>query len=242
MSACTLKKTAADIDSWRLPISSVTPFTMQDFPDHTACILWFSGCNFRCDYCHNPELVCGELKWLKPSAILEFLEARQGLLEGVVLSGGECTLSPGIVLLARLIKDMGFKLKVDTNGSRPEVIFQLAHEKLLDYAAVDYKAPLTKIVSLTKNRRSQELPRTLAVLLASGIPFEIRTTVHADLLDEADVNIIIADLERIKYRGKYYIQNFKDGETLGHLAPPSRPFDISKLTQPTSFQLNYRNF
>ncbi|MEM9963866.1 MAG: 4Fe-4S cluster-binding domain-containing protein, partial [Asticcacaulis sp.] len=85
----------------KLPITSITPFTFQDFPERTACILWFSGCNMACGYCHNPELVKGTLARLPEEKITGFLNSRKGLLEGVVLSGGECTLANALPDLCR---------------------------------------------------------------------------------------------------------------------------------------------
>ncbi|MDR0762368.1 MAG: radical SAM protein, partial [Campylobacteraceae bacterium] len=97
------------------PIFDITPFTMLDYPEHLSCIVWFAGCNMRCSYCYNPHIVLGEGN-IGIDELLNFLRTRAGRLEGVVLSGGECTLYPELPKLCREIKELGFKIKLDTNG------------------------------------------------------------------------------------------------------------------------------
>ena len=104
------------------PVYGLTPFTMLDYPDRTACIIWFAGCNMRCAYCHNPEIVLGGKGTMQLGEIFMFLEKRKGLLSGVVLSGGEASVYPQIEEVAAKIKQMGFDIKLDTNGTRPEII------------------------------------------------------------------------------------------------------------------------
>lgn len=225
----------------KLPITSITPFTFQDYPENTACILWFSGCNMSCSYCHNPELVKGELRKLPFEQVASFLESRKGLLEGVVLSGGECTLSPQLPEFAVYLKSLGYKIKLDTNGCNPETIKYLLYEKLLDFVALDFKSPRYLFADITGSDAYDLFETSLTQLLDDGVELEIRTTVHADLLSEPDVNNIIADLEGRGFRGKYYLQNFRRSNTLGNLQAPMRNFDISKIIKP-SFEIRYRNF
>lgn len=217
----------------KLPITSITPFTFQDYPEHTACILWFSGCNMACSYCHNPELVKGELAKLPPAQVVEFLESRKGLLEGVVLSGGECMMSAQLPEFARYLKSLGFKVKVDTNGTNPDILEEMLGEQLIDYVALDYKAPPDLFQSITGFDGYALFERSLKLLIASGIPLEIRTTVHADLLDEEDINFILKHLENLGFRGTYYVQNFRAGKTLGNLDEPFNRFDVSRLNKQT---------
>lgn len=99
-------------------IHSITPFTLLDYPDRTACILWFAGCNMKCSYCYNPEVIFGKGKY-SLSEITSFLNQRMQLLDGVVLSGGECLLYPDVIDIMRELKQLGFLIKVDTNGSMP---------------------------------------------------------------------------------------------------------------------------
>lgn len=227
---------------WRkLPITSITPFTFQDYPEHTACILWFSGCNMACSYCHNPELVKGTLAKLPSDKIEAFLASRQDKLEGVVLSGGECTLSPALPHLAKYLKCLGFKVKVDTNGTRPDMLARLVEERWVDFIALDFKAPRQKFASLTGMRQWPEFLRSLQLLADAPVGKELRTTVHADLLDRKDIETMVATLVGIGYRGTFVLQNFRMGRTLGNLRPPARRLDIEGLTA-LGLDIRLRNF
>lgn len=225
----------------KLPITSITPFTFQDYPERTACILWFSGCNMACGYCHNPELVKGKLAKLPPRQVFDFLESRKGLLEGVVLSGGECTLSPALPEFAATLKAQGYLVKIDTNGTNPDMLERLLAENLVDFIALDFKAPEGKFVAVTGSGQYDRFARSLALLCRAGVPVEIRTTVHADQLDAEDINGMMDVLSGFGFKGRYFLQRFRDGVTLGNLAAPRRAFEVSALNVPT-FSLELRNF
>ncbi|WP_140986251.1 anaerobic ribonucleoside-triphosphate reductase activating protein [Asticcacaulis tiandongensis] len=225
----------------KLPITSITPFTFQDFPERTACILWFSGCNMACGYCHNPELVKGTLARLPEPKITDFLNSRKGLLEGVVLSGGECTLANALPELCRYLKAMGFQVKIDTNGTRPEMIAHLLNQALVDFIALDFKAPERKYTAITHHADFSAFEHSLKLIASASIETEIRTTVHGDLLDTDDLNIMTAQLEALRYTGPYVVQNFRTVPTLGGLTTPQRPFNPADLT-PRAFPTRLRNF
>lgn len=225
-----------------LPIYSVTPFTMLDYPGKTACIIWFSGCNMRCPYCHNPQIVKG--KGTKDTDdILDFLKRRQGLLDGVVLSGGECTLYPDLPHLIRAIKRLGYALKIDTNGTRPDVLLPLLDANLIDYIALDYKAPRSKFHTVTGIDHFDAFSKTLDYLCSNDIPFEVRTTIHSSLLNASDINIIMDDLAAHNYKGTYYIQNFVNNGS-PTLAPLTthKPINQSLIYPVDGFKLKFRNF
>lgn len=227
-----------------LPIYNITPFTLLDFPGKTACIIWFSGCNMRCGYCHNPEIVKGKGRD-STGDVLAFLEKRKGLLDGVVLSGGEATLYKDIIGFAEQIKGLGYAIKVDTNGTRPDIVKKLLQKKLLDYVALDYKAPAPKYKKVTATQLFKSFDETLSHLcLQSRVPFEVRTTVHHDLLDEQDITDIMCDLSGRGYRGVYYVQNYinNGNPTLGHLSPQKQKLDVRKLPLPKDFSIEFRNF
>ena len=114
------------------PIYNITPFTLLDYPNHSACIFWYAGCNMRCLYCYNPEIVLGKGA-ITFFETISFLKTRQGLLDAVVFSGGECLMHKKIVQQIQEIKAMGFLVKIDTNGSKPAVLKQLIDENLIDY-------------------------------------------------------------------------------------------------------------
>ena len=189
------------------PIYSITPFTLLDYPHKTACILWFAGCNMRCLYCYNPDIVLGKGK-LSFQDALKFLKTRVNLLDGVVLSGGECTLHKYIINLIIEIKKMGLLIKVDTNGTNPDMIEFLLKEKLIDYVALDFKAPTDKFKSITNSDLYSSFISSLKLLIGSAIPFEVRTTLHSSLLVQNDIQKMIDVLEKNDYKGSYYIQKF----------------------------------
>lgn len=222
--------------------ADITPLTYLDYPRKAACILWFSGCNLRCPYCYNPDLATA----LRDSSqdVLAFLRERQGFLDAVVLSGGESTLNPDIRELCREIKALGYAVKVDTNGSNPDVLAGLLRDGLLDYVAIDNKMPSARSWKvLGGDRLFDRFSLSLGHLLASGIDFEVRTTVHPDLLDEGDILQMIREARDLGYRGTYYLQFFFDtGNTLGHLPPPSRRYDRGLLDEHSPLPIGYRNF
>jgi len=150
------------------PIYSITPFTLLDYPDKTACILWFAGCNMRCLYCYNPDIVLGKGK-LTFQDVFTFVEKRKKLLDGVVLSGGECTLHPHIDWLMKELKNRGLKVKIDTNGSRPTVLNKLLSENLIDYVALDFKALKNNYYDITKSTLFNKFKASLNLLNQSSI-------------------------------------------------------------------------
>jgi len=228
-----------------LPIASVTPFTMLDYPGCTACIIWFSGCNMRCAYCHNPELVKGKGQ-LSPEHVMAFLNKRAGLLDGVVLSGGEACVYPGLPDFIKDIKALGYAVKLDTNGLRPDIIERFLNQGLLDYVALDYKAPPGKYKLVTGTDKYKFFSRTLDLLCAQkAVPVEVRTTVHTGLLNEQDVCEIMKDLNQRNFTGHYYVQNFRsdnDRPTLGGLKPQTRVLDTGAFSSPKGFETAFRNF
>lgn len=197
-------------------IYSITPFSLLDYPDKTACIIWFAGCNMRCTYCYNPEIVTGKGKYSFDD-VKKFLLSRQHLLDAVVMSGGECLLSDGIIDIITEIKSLGYLVKIDTNGSRPETLKQLINKQLIDCVALDFKATKAKVFQITKADFYAEFVSCLDILLKSDIQFEVRTTIHSCLLDQSDIQEMINVLSALGYRGKYYIQQFRNGSvTIGN--------------------------
>ncbi len=223
------------------------PFTLLDFPGEMACVAWFSGCNMRCVYCHNPDIVLGQ-GTKSDDELLSFLETRQGRLTGVVFSGGEATLYKGLRGLIEKVKAMGFKIKLDTNGTRPAVVADLLAAGLLDYVALDYKSPRVLMKAITGNDKYwDDFQQSLGLLIqasAAGMGFEVRTTVHPDLMDVEALAAIIDDLDRQAFAGTYYIQNIAStgDKTLGGIAEPSGQLARDKLPVPRHFKLAYRNF
>ena len=231
-----------------LPVYALTPFTMLDFPNRTACIVWCAGCNLRCGYCHNPQIVKSKGE-VPISDVLAFLNKRAGLLEGVVFSGGEATGHPDLPAVMQEAKQLGYAVKLDTNGMKPDVVEDLINRGLLDYIALDYKAPQAKFLDITGVRGADKFKtfsKTLDMLCAQDIiQFEVRTTVHTAQMDEHDVISIMNDLSARHYHGTYYVQNFcndNDRPTFGHLPAQTRILNLQELPSPADFTVAYRNF
>lgn len=212
------------------PIYSITPFTLLDYPDHTACILWFAGCNMRCGYCYNPEIVTGKGK-VSFEEVLTFLKKRKNLLDGVVFSGGECTMHQDLPWYASEVKNLGMKVKIDTNGSRPHVLENLIYENLVDYIALDFKALPQDFEKITKSDFFVDFEQSLEILISSKIQFEVRTTIHSDLINERLLLRMYQYLQEKNYLGKYFLQHFVDAkETITPLGKSKKPIFSSEDT------------
>jgi len=227
----------------------ITPFSLLDYPNEMSCIAWFAGCNMRCVYCHNPQIVKGKGE-KEDEELISFLEKRKGKLTAVVFSGGEATLYRNLVDLIDKVKSMGFKTKLDTNGSNPKMLKELIDRDLLNYVAMDYKCPPEISKELIGTSKLWEpFRKSLDFMIKAqkekdDLIFEIRTTVYADYMGEKELNMMIEDLDNIGYNGIYYIQKvFASGEnTIGNIAEPKKEIDRSKLLKPKGFKINYRNF
>jgi pyruvate formate lyase activating enzyme len=184
--------------------------TLIDYPGRVAATLFTQGCNFRCPYCHNPELVAPgrfpPLPLLAEEETLAELERRRGFLDGVVLTGGEPTLQEGLVGFVERLRGMGYLVKLDTNGSRPEVVQALVDGGRIDYVAVDVKAPPDRYAEFAgADAAVAEVERTVTILKHGRVDYELRTTV-APGLAEADVEAIAAWIAPAK---RYVLQAFR---------------------------------
>jgi pyruvate formate lyase activating enzyme len=186
-----------------------------DYPGRISCVLFLSGCNFECPYCHNPQLA-GDPE-SRPEAIgLEevsaFLAQRRGWLEGVVISGGEPTLHPDLPVLCRRIKDLGYPVKLDTNGSRPLMLQGLVREGLVDYLAMDIKTePERYHEGLTRQCDQATLLASLQILMDCGIPYEFRTTCVRPLVTPGTIEHIARLIAGSRF---YALQPFRESQIL----------------------------
>ncbi len=200
-------------------IGGVQKLTLIDYPGYIAATVFTVGCNFRCPFCHNPELV-SNLEFRASNFLeenfFEFLAERKGKLEGVCITGGEPTIQPDIVDFVKKIKNLGYKVKLDTNGARPDVLRKLLSEKtgllpagrLLDFVAMDIKNSLENYAKTTNSNVDVERIRLSVELIRnSGIDYEFRTTVVPGLHKESDFAKIGKWLEGSK---KYVLQVFED--------------------------------
>lgn len=202
-----------------MTISGLQKLTLLDYPGKVAATLFLNGCNFRCPFCQNAPLVENPQAdgQLSSEEVLAFLKKRQGLLDGVCITGGEPTLSPGLEELIRQIRALGYLIKLDTNGSRPEVLKHLVSEGLLDYAAMDIKssrAGYAKVSGLDAQRGAVLLKRveeSVDFLMSCGLDYEFRTTVVKELHDASDFADIADWLAGCKH---YYLQSYRDSENI----------------------------
>lgn len=214
----------------RYPIYNITPFTLLDYPNRTACIIWFAGCNMRCLYCYNPDIVLGKGN-LSIDDTIRFLKSRQSLLQAVVFSGGECTMHPAIKELAQTAKKMGYLVKIDTNGSLPLVLENLVDNKLVDYIALDFKATAQRHQYITRSKGWHTFFDSLSIIQQAKIPFEVRTTWHSNLLSYGDLETMVGLLEENCYTGQYYVQRYVNHvPTLKELPYGQQELDTARLS------------
>ncbi len=171
-------------------IGGLLKFSLIDFPGQVAAVVFTQGCNYRCPFCHNPELVLPELfqEPLAVEEVLSFLARRQGQLQGVVVTGGEPTLHNDLPDLLQKIKALGFLVKLDTNGSRPEVLKDLISRRLVDYIAMDIKSsPESYCKAAGVPADISAVTGSVSLIRSSGVPHQFRTTAFKALLSEADM-------------------------------------------------------
>ena len=197
-------------------INGLQKLTLLDYPQHTACTIFTAGCNFRCPFCHNAGLVThiNNADQIPEAEVLEFLKKRVGLLDGVCITGGEPLLQPDIDEFMAKIKALGYKIKLDTNGSKPEKLARLIEKSLIDYIAMDIKnspARYSETVGLPVDLGDVE--KSITTIKNSGLDYEFRTTVAKGLHKTQD---IVALARWIFPAKKYFLQNFVDsGDLIG---------------------------
>jgi pyruvate formate lyase activating enzyme len=198
-----------------MQIGGFEKFTMVDYPGKLAATVFTVGCSFRCPFCHNPELVSNIQYPTSDAAeddFFEFLKIRKGKLEAVCITGGEPTIQPDIILFIEKIKAMGFLVKLDSNGTRPDVLRKIIDKKIVDYIAMDIKNAPEKYSETTGVTADIERVKLSVDLIKnSGIDYEFRTTVVPGLHDEKDFEKIAVWIDGAK---KYYLQEYRDFKIL----------------------------
>ena len=206
-----------------MKIGGLQKVTLIDYPQKIACTVFLSGCNFRCPFCYSKELVLPEEIKNHPEISLDdffsFLKGKIGLLEGCVICGGEPTVNgKELISFCQKIKDLGFLIKLDTNGSNLEVLKELISKKLIDYVAMDVKNSLSKEkyekATGLKNINIESIKEVIEYIKNSGIDYEFRTTITPQIHSLEDIKQIIKDISPAK---KYYLQQFlKEKETISN--------------------------
>jgi len=191
-----------------MKIGGLQKVSLIDYPGLICAIIFLQGCNFKCPYCHNPELVDPQLfqPCIKENEIFDFLNTRKGKLDAVTITGGEPTIHDDLAPFIKQIKKMKFAVKLDTNGSQPQVVKTLLDEKLLDFIAMDIKAPIEKYENIVRVPvNSDSIKESIGLILKAQILYEFRTTVVESQLEEKDI-LQIAKL--ISGASNYALQKF----------------------------------
>ncbi len=196
-------------------IGGFQKFSLIDYPGKICAIVFIQGCNFRCPYCHNPELVNPRMyrESIPEKDILEFLEKRRAMLEGVVVTGGEPLLHKDLPIFLKTIKEMGYAIKLDTNGSFPGELKSIIDDRLVDYIAMDIKSPLGKYDLVTGvSVHIKNIKRSIELIILSDLDYQFRTTVVKSFLNIEDLKQIC---ELIKGGRSYVLQRFRfDGKIM----------------------------
>lgn len=189
-------------------IVAIEKFSLIDYPRQLAAVFFTPGCNLNCFYCHNRALLMASdvQSWMGAEVALAWLDDRKGFLDGVVITGGEPTLQPGLAEFIRVIRSKGYLVKLDTNGTRPEVLQALLDEGLLDYVAMDLKAPRERYAEICGAPvDSAAIDKSIALLIGGSVDYEFRTTVAPQL----EAEDILAMAGRIQGARRYILQQFR---------------------------------
>ncbi len=224
-----------------MKIGGLQPVTLLDYPQKVAAIIFASGCNMRCPFCYNPKLVLPELiekeTLMSKEEILDFLNRRKKYLDGIVFTGGEPLLQPEALDFMRQVKEMGYLIKLDTNGLRPEVLATVLEEKLVDYLAMDIKGPLgtyEKFCGVMAD--PAKIRESARLVMESGLPYEFRSTVVKGLHSKEDL-VLMAEI--IEGADKYYLQNFNSHEVVAGSDFAGKSFTTLEMSQMKDLVASY---
>jgi pyruvate formate lyase activating enzyme len=189
--------------------SGIQKFTVTDYPGNLAATFFTCGCNFRCSYCHNPNLVeAAQCEFMANEEVFSFLKKRKNNLQGIVLCGGEPTIHKSLPAWIKYIKSFGYNVKLDTNGTNPKMLRELIEQKLINYVAMDYKAPIDNYENVVDSKLNKNsLLESLQILIELDINYEIRSTIHGKLHSHKDVEKMIDELQKIGIEN-YFLQAF----------------------------------
>ncbi len=219
-----------------MKISGLQKLTLIDYPEKIACTVFLFGCNFRCGFCHNPELVLRDNpeRVYKEKEILDFLKQRKKYLDAVCISGGEPLINPDLSELLRKIKELGFIVKLDTNGSNPEGLKELIGKKLVDYIAMDVKADRDNYKVLAGvNVNINQIEESIKIIISSGLDYEFRTTVVKGYHDAEKLRKIGKWIRSFGKAKKYVFQNFipREGKLVDKTFEKIIPFEDNELEE-----------
>lgn len=212
-------------------ISGIQKLTLLDFPGKLACTVFTSGCNFRCPFCHNASLVLpGMSEHIDESEVFSFLKKREGILEGVCITGGEPCLQSDLESFIEKVKALGFSVKLDTNGSFPEKLSVLLEKGLLDYVAMDIKTSperYAEVTGVTNESFFENVKKSVELLKECGIPHEFRTTTAKELQNAED---FLKIGQWLKGEKRYFLQQYESsGELVGNEMTPYEKEELEEF-------------
>lgn len=211
-------------------IAGLQKLTLIDYPGKLAATVFLASCNFRCPWCYSSELVLPEKIKNQPiiqeKEIIDFLEEKKGLIEGVVVCGGEPTLNKELSAFLKKIKKMDYLVKLDTNGTNPTMIKKLADNNLIDYVAMDVKLPRERYSEILGHNKIEDIDKSIDILKSNIIDYEFRTTVVPDVLKKED---ILSIAKWISGANKYYLQDFRPEKTIDPNFERLRPYSDKYL-------------
>jgi pyruvate formate lyase activating enzyme len=209
-----------------MKIGGLQKLTLIDYPGRLAAVVFLSGCNFRCPFCYSSELVLPEKIKNQPEIsekyLFDFLKERKGLLEGIVLCGGEPTLNHDLADFVKKIKKFKYLVKLDTNGSNPKILKHLIDKNFVDYVAMDIKGPKEKYAKFaSKKINIEEIKKSIDILKKEEVDYEFRSTIVPNLHKKEDV---IEMAKWISGAKRYYLQNFRPEKTLDPKFEKIKPY------------------
>ncbi len=197
-------------------ISGLQKMTLLDYPGRVACTVFLQGCNFRCPFCHNSGLLgAAQDDTIPVEELLDFLRKRVGILDGVCITGGEPTLQSDLPQLLKQIKDLGYAIKLDTNGSHPNMLKHLVREKLIDYVAMDIKnCPDRYTETIGNSKFPAQIERSMVFLIEGDLDYEFRTTVVEEFHDEASIKALGQWLQSLGNAKRLFLQPYVDRDSV----------------------------
>lgn len=224
-----------------MQIQGIQKTTLLDFPGHVACTIFTGGCNFRCPFCQNGELaLCAtSQQGMAEEEIMAFLKKRKGILEGVCVTGGEPTLQPDLEDFVKKVREMGYLVKLDTNGYRPDVLRKLLNEGILDYVAMDVKASKENYarVAGVPGLQIERIEESVSLLMGQDkVPYEFRTTVVKGLHDPKEFAEIGKWLSGARV---LFLQSYRDSENVLDRGITMEAFSEAELERMAEMARNY---
>lgn len=224
-----------------MTFEGIQKFTLLDYPDHIACTLFSPSCNLRCPYCHNADIISlsPDEGRISEDDVFSFLKTRIGMIEGVCISGGEPTLQKGLIDFIVRIKEMGFKVKLDTNGYNVKILCEIADKKLVDYIAMDVKSSFSSYAKCVgcANIDTSKIQQAIEIIKNSGIDYEFRTTLVRELHSDDDILFLASYMQNVLL---WRMQEFRRTSPL--ISPPYTPIPSNYVKSLLYRYINCNNF